>query len=121
MFGTTTARNQIAELTAAAGEALAAAARIDAAGSDDAGLRAGVLALERARRSLDAAEGRLLAELHERRSTERQAALATSRWLAREARVPAKVAKDRLSTALQLDRFLPAVADAFTEGRIGFD
>ena len=35
--------------------------------------------------------------------------------------MPAKVAKDRLSTALTLDRFLPVVADAFIEGRIGFD
>src|SRR5688572_18585737 len=114
MFEAETARDQIAELTAAAGDALAGVARVDAAGSDDAGLRAGVLALEQARRSLGAAESRLLAELHERRATEQHAALATTRWLAREARVPANVAKRRLTTALTLDRFLPAVADAFT-------
>jgi hypothetical protein len=70
---------------------------------------------------LDAAESRLLAELHDRRATEKDAGLATTRWLARDARVPARVAKQRLSTALTLDRFLPAVADAFTEARIGFD
>ena len=125
MFEAKNARSELGErtaaLTATAGDALTEVAHVDATGLDDAGLRAGVLALERARRSLDAAEGRLLVELHERRATEQHAALATTRWLAREARVPAKAAKDRLSTALTLDRFLPAVADAFTEARIGFD
>jgi hypothetical protein len=108
-------------LVHAAGDSLSAAARLDPGGLDDVTLRRVVLGLERSRRCLDAAEAHLLAELHHRDSTDRRDGLRTSRWLAREARLPAGAARQRVRTATRLRDVLPEVDDALTDGRIGFD
>lgn len=112
-------------LGAAAGEALGAAARVGPESVGEAGLRGLVTGLERVRRALDAAQLHALGVLHERvlaaGGVSRSTGLATSRWLAREAGLPAGVARRRVETALQLREVLGVVDEALVEGRIGFD
>jgi hypothetical protein len=108
-------------LVHAAGDTLSAAARLDPGDLDDATLRGVIVGLERSRRRLDAAEAHLLAELHDRSATEDAEGLATSRWLAREAALPAGAARQRVRTATKLRDTLTEVDDALTDGRIGFD
>jgi hypothetical protein len=108
-------------LVAAAAERLDAAAHLDLTEVDATDLAAAVRTLEQMRRSLDATVGHALAELHQRRATTTTAALATSRWLAREAALPQGVARRRLSTTLTLQALLPAADQALTDRRIGFD
>ena len=110
----------VAAMTAAAAESLGAVAQFDLSHLDDAALRSTVQALEGVRRSLDATAAHALVELHERRATDRGDALATSRWLAREAQQPSGVARDRLSGALKLGRLLPVVDEALMAGRLGW-
>ena len=120
MFETSVAVD-LQQCVAAAREGLAGAARCDPRGVDRVELCDAALELERLRRLLDAAQGRVLAELHGRNVTLGQHALATSRWLARDAKLPPGVARQRVATAAQLDQFLPEVADAQAQGALGFD
>lgn len=95
-----------------------AATDVDDLSSED--LRDLTCSIEQLRRFLDAAEGHLLAELDDRRITDLRSGLATSKWLARRAALPAGVARQRLVVAKRL-RALPEVDAALTEGRIGID
>ncbi|MEZ5142189.1 MAG: DUF222 domain-containing protein [Acidimicrobiales bacterium] len=88
--------------------------------SDD-DLQAEVLACEALRRLVDVAEARRLAELERREATVRDHGLVTHRWLAREALLPAHVAKARVRVGAALvDRF-DGVADAVEVGRVSWD
>ncbi len=88
--------------------------------SDD-DLQAEVLACEALRRLVDVAEARRLAELERREATVRDHGLVTHRWLAREAMLPAHVAKARVRVGAALvDRF-DGVADALEAGRVSWD
>lgn len=93
----------------------------DPARLSDAELVAEVAALERRRSQLDAEEALLLAELEARDTCDRDFGLRTAGWLAREARLPAAVAKARVDVASKLRRWFPAVAEALASGRIGWD
>jgi hypothetical protein len=123
MFEANEAQRIVGELVAAmcsaAGESLAAAARVDLSRLDDDSLRSTVRALEAMRRSLDATACHAVSELHERRAT-REDGLATSAWLAREADQAAGVARERLSAGLKLGRHLPVVDDRLQSGRVGW-
>lgn len=101
--------------------ALAAVAKVDLPGADRDALCEVALEAEGLRRQVDAAQGPALAELHERDVTQGSYALRTSRWLGREAKLPAGVARTRVVTAARLREHLPEVADAQRDGRIGFD
>jgi hypothetical protein len=124
MFEADEARRLIGELVAAmtraTGESLGGAAQFDLAPLDDASLRSTVQVLEKVRRSLDATVGHALVELHERGATVTGEALATSTWLAREAQQAGGVARERLSAALKLRRYLPVVDDRLSVGRVGW-
>ena len=108
-------------MTHAAGETLTALAQFDPAVLGDATVRSTLCELEAIRRRLDATAIHFLAELHDRQATEQDAALGTSRWLAREGRLPASATKQRVHTAAQLRDLLPEVDAALREGRIGYD
>ena len=95
-------------------------ARLDVDDLTPEDLRDLTLALEQLRRFTDAAEAHLLAELHTRQSTEFRSGLATSKWLAARAALPAGVARRRLAVANRLAG-LPAVDAALSDGRIGID
>jgi len=113
--------DELKGLLATARAALGAAGRVDVAGADRRVLCEVALEAEALRRQVDAVQGPALAELHGRDVTQGLHALATSRWLGREAKLPAGVARARVRTAAQLREFLPAVADALRDGRVGFD
>lgn len=113
--------DDLQQCLAAAGRGLAGAARFDATTSDRRELCEAALELERLRRLLDAAQGRLLAEIHGRNLSLGAHALRTSRWLARDGKLPAGVARKRVSTAVRVHELLPDVAEAQAQGRIGFD
>lgn len=84
-------------------------------------LEAEVLACEALRRLLDAAEGRRLAELDRRDATARRHGLVTHRWLAREAMVPASVAKARVRVGTALAGRFGAVEAAVEGGRVSWE
>jgi hypothetical protein len=97
-----------------------------AAGADvsflcDDELFAGVAAVEEARRLLDATEGHLLAELDKRAAAEAEFGLSTGGWLAREATLPAGVARARVKVGVALAGRLSVVDEALIEGRISWD
>ncbi len=99
--------------------ALAAAGEV--AGIDDEGLCAEVVVLEELRRVVDVAEGARLAELDRRDSTAVEHGLVTHRWLARAARLPAGVARDRVRVGKALaDRF-GLLADAVEAGKVSWE
>ena len=77
--------------------------------------------IERQRTRLDAELVGVLAELDARKTCDRVHGLGTAGWLAREARLPAGVAKTRVGVATKLARHLPVVADALAAGTIGWD
>ena len=93
----------------------------DAAVLSDAELVARATSLERRRTLLDAEEAVVLAELEARDTCDREFGLRTAGWLAREAGLPASVAKARVNVAAKLRRWFPLVADALASGRIGWD
>jgi hypothetical protein len=101
--------------------ALEAAAAADVSALGERELAVAVLQLERARRFLDAASCHVLAELDDRRTTDRCFGLRTSPWLAHRAKIPGGKAKHRLATAKRLRSSLPIVDDHLSSGRIGFD
>ena len=104
-----------------AGTALSHLASVDAGDLDATALRELTLELERLRRFVDATEAHLLAEIEDRRVTDLLSGLATSKWLAARAELPAGVARRRLAVAKQLASQLLAVDAALSAGRIGFD
>ncbi len=86
-----------------------------------AGRRPRALALEHARRFLDAAELAWLAELDRRGTTDAKFGLRTPRWLAHEAKLPHAVATSRVRTAAKATGVLAPVGDALRDASIGFD
>lgn len=109
-------------LVGSAGHAMSTAALVDVDGMDTTTLRQVVLGVEQLRRVLDATESHALAELTARHDTDHTDGVSTSRWLAREARLPSGVARQRVSVAASLRNRLPEHVDrALTHGRIGFD
>jgi hypothetical protein len=94
---------------------------VDPATSCDADLVARVVSIERRRTMLDAEEAVVLAELEARGTCDRDFGLKTAGWLAREAALPAPVARARVSVGSKLSRWFPAVADALASGRISWD
>lgn len=106
---------------AAACGVLATMASLPASVLSDDALAEATLALERARRFLDAAELDWLAELDRRGVTDTRYGLGTTAWLAHEAKLPRSVAAARVRTARKVTGELDAVGDALRDGVIGFD
>ncbi len=106
---------------AAAGSVLATMASLPAAVLSDGQLAESTLALEQARRFLDAAELACVAELDRRGVTEERFGQRTTAWLAAEAKLPRSVAAARVGTARKVAGVLAPVGSALAEGRIGFD
>ncbi|MFN8050808.1 MAG: DUF222 domain-containing protein [Acidimicrobiales bacterium] len=102
-------------------ESAGKAASIDASMEGDESLFEVALGLERARALLDVAESKVLAELEARDACDREHGLATSRWLAREARLASGTARRRVAVANGLRRHFPATLDAMAEGDVSFD
>ncbi len=98
----------------------AAARNMATALSDDdlAGLLHG---LDTARRSLDAAELSLLAELDQRGATVEDRGLRTGPWLAATAKISHSAARARVRLARDLHDRLPEVLAALVDGCIGVD
>lgn len=118
----TTELNEIAETCLHAGSTvLDALAKLPAAELTDDTLASASLALERARRSLDAAELACLGELDRRGTTQAQFGQRTAAWLANHAKLPRPVAAARVNTAKKLAGPLAPVGAALAEGAIGFD
>ncbi len=84
-------------------------------------LIAGVRDVIARRRRLDAVEARMLAELDARGTCDRDVGLSTSQWLAREAALPAGVARSRVIVARKLRRSLQRTADALDRGDISWE
>jgi hypothetical protein len=109
-------------LVGSAGHAMSTTALIAVSGMDADTLRQVVVATEQLRRVLDATEAHALAELVEQDATDRAEGTSTSAWLARQARIPSGVARQRVAVARALRTRLPEDVDrALTDGRIGFD
>ncbi len=96
-------------------------AGLDAAGGTVDDLAEGVVALERMRALLDVSEARLLAELDARDATDREFGLRTSMWVARETKVPKRVARDRVRVANALRPRFGEVEAAVLDGRLSWD
>ena len=101
--------------------AVEATARIDVSGADVETLHDLVLDLERARTQLDATCAHALVELDDHDGLDKAIGISTSRWLAREAGLPAGVARQRLAVARKLRDQLPEVDEALVAGRISWD
>ena len=93
----------------------------DVAVVDDEGLCGEVLVLEELRRVVDVAEGARLAELDCRDATANVHGLVTHRWLAREAMLPAGVARDRVKVGKAVAERFDRLGDAVDTGRISWD
>ncbi len=89
--------------------------------STDTELMDAALALESARRTIDAASIRLLGELDVRGGTDAECGMRTPRWLAHHAELPASTTSSRVRTARTLRAQLPQVADELDAGRITFE
>src|SRR5437868_3318246 len=85
--------------------------------SDDE-LFAGVLAIERARALLDAAEAHVVAEIDARGASESAWGMTTVAWLAREAIVSRRTAKARVQVGVSLRARLGETDAALMAGRI---
>ncbi len=106
---------------AAAAGVLSTMASIPADSLSDAALAEVTLALEHARRFLDAAELSWLGELDRRGVTEAMFGHRTGTWLSHEAGLPRAVAAARVRTARRITSDLTSVGEALRDGRIGFD
>ncbi len=84
-------------------------------------LIAGVRDVIARRRRLDAVEARMVAELDARGTCHRDAGLSTIQWLAKEAALPAGVARSRVNVAKKLRRSLHGTADALDRGDISWE
>lgn len=100
--------------------ALERLAGLDVAAVSDEELLGAVRLVERARRGLDALGCHVVGELDLRKVTDLEHGMRTKGWIARETKVPGRIAGRavRLGGAL---RRLPNVDAAFREGRIGID
>src|ERR1700712_2394010 len=96
------------------------AARVEVKGMSDDEVLAGIGALERSRRQLDAAEAHVLAEAETRGITNDRRGLRTGAWVAFETHesIPAAGRRGALSVRLR-DEF-PLVDTALTDGRISW-
>ena len=101
-------------------EALRRLAAVDVAGADEQVLCDAALALESARRFLDATQCHVLGELEARGVTDRAAGQRTSAWLAHHAGLPSGVARQRVRVGTQLRR-LGALDERLRAGAVGFD
>jgi hypothetical protein len=109
-------------LVGSAGHAMATAALIDVTDMDADTLQQVTVGIEQLRRALDATQAHMLAELVDRDTTDRTHGTSTSRWLAREAQLPAGLARQRVTLATALRHHLPDAVDrALTDGHIGID
>lgn len=106
---------------AAACAVLATMASLPASLLDEDELVSLTLAMETARRFLDATELACLAELDRRGTTETRFGHTTVAWLAHEAKLPRSIARSRVRTARKITSQLEPVADALRRGDIGFD
>lgn len=106
------------DLTPAAAT-LTAAASADMTALADHDLLQTASRLEDARRVLDAASARVLAELDTRGTTDHDRGLRTATWLAATARLAPSVARARVRLATELRARLPEVVDAWTDGVLG--
>jgi hypothetical protein len=79
-----------------------------------------VVAVELARLGswVAAGQARVLAELEARGVCDGEFGLVTGSWLAREANLPGRVAREQVRVAVTLASSLPEVADALVEGRL---
>ena len=112
----------ILEATCTAGvTVLEGAARFELSDVDGDDVRAVLASVVRMRRHLDAVEAHALAVLHDGDVCDRAEGLATSTWLSREAGVSLRAARQRLSVALQLQRWLPEVDSALSAGLISWE
>ena len=112
----------ILEATCAAGvTVLDGAARFDLSEVDGSELRSVLASVVQMRRHLDAVEAHALAAVHSGDVTDRAEGLATTAWLSREAGVSLRAARQRLSVALQLQRWLPDVDAALAEGGVSWE
>ncbi|MFN8039891.1 MAG: DUF222 domain-containing protein [Acidimicrobiales bacterium] len=109
----------LADAVAVVRSALAAAGTVGAV--DDEVLCDQVLVLEELRRVVDVAEGARLAELDRRDATARDHGLVTHRWLAREAMLPAGVARDRVKVGTAITERFDRLGPAVEAGRISWD
>ena len=106
---------------AAASGVLSTMASLPVGTLSDSTLAEATLALEQARRFLDATALTWLGELDRRGVTETRFGQRPAAWLAHEARLPRSVAAARVRTARKVTRELPTLGDALRGGRIGFD
>lgn len=106
---------------AAASGVLSTMASLPVGTLSDSTLAEATLALEQARRFLDATALTWLGELDRRGVTETRFGQRPAAWLAHEAKLPRSVAAARVRTARKVTRELPTLGDALREGRIGFD
>lgn len=95
--------------------------RFDPAAASDDALVERVASIERRRTQLDAEEAAVLAELEARGTCDREFGLTTAGWLAREAGLPAPVARARVAVGKKLRSCFPVVAEALSSGRIGWE
>jgi hypothetical protein len=101
----------------AAGDALADLADLDLDALTGEELTDAVLALQRMRGSLEAAEARMLSRWDAARVWQVDGAKTGAAWLIRRQRLPIQVARQRIRHARAL-RTLPAVEDAWAKGEI---
>ncbi len=99
--------------------ALGAASERDVTALRDADLQSTVVQLEAARRLIDAASLRALAELDRRGTSDVDRGLHTGAWLAEATGVPAGVARSRVRLARDLTCGLPEALDALGVTRLG--
>lgn len=111
----------VRERLAVVEQVLADLAHLSADDADSDDLLDSVLSVERLRRFADSVSCRLLAEIEARKVTDTASGLMTATWLARQAKLPAAVAKRRVRIANKLAQDLPSVSEALAEGRIGLD
>lgn len=102
-------------------QVLAGLAHLSADDIDSDDLLDSVLLVERLRRFADSVSCRLLAEIEARKVTDTESGLMTATWLARQAHLPAAVAKRRVRIAKKLADDLPTASEALADGRIGLD
>jgi hypothetical protein len=93
-------------------------ARADVTVMSDDELLAGVGALERTRRQVDASQAHLLAELESRGVTDERRGLSTGQWLALETHEPIPQACRRVGLAVAMRDGFPAVDQALVDNRI---
>jgi hypothetical protein len=93
-------------------------AGVNATAGSDEDLCAAAVGLARLGSWVAAGQARVLAELEARGVCDVEFGLVTGAWLAREAMLPGKVAREQVRVAVTLASSLPEVADALADGRL---